>query len=560
MTSGWALSEGVEPTDELLDLIKEVSSVSILAGAGAGKTEFLAQKANYLLQTGICPWPKRILCLSTKKEAQVNIKERIMKRCGATGNRFDSYTFDAFCKSIVDRFKNVLPAKDRPDKGYDIEFEQKNSNGKDKISFNDIRTLAIRIIKTRPDIAKIFSISYSHVFVDEFQDTRFDQYDLLKLLFQKNNTVVNAVGDINQSIMLWADASPTVFRDFRMDFSAKDRFLLKNYRSSKEIQDVLTCFVSFIQSSNSSMTVNTKPMNCSIHVYNNEYEEADNLVQKLKGMIDSGINEKDICVLTKRQSSLYTSVLRDKLTQVGINNLDMTELQDALKEPLGKFFACLFRIFTDKSHSSYNEFCELYLELNNVDRGDEQESKLINKISDLISIYKLEIDEAPSADCILSKINKTLKFIGWSKFISKWGQYKSKSFRDKLWSKLESHLRYTIDITNSLVGASKMFIAENCIHIMNIHKSKGLEYKVVIFLGVEDQAFWKYSSENFEDKCAIYVALSRAKQEIIISTSRHRGFRCNARRDDSISNYKRVKEIYDFLLKNCLLTLTKYEK
>ena len=63
MTSGWALSEGVEPTDELLDLIKEVSSVSILAGAGAGKTEFLAQKANYLLQTGICPWPKRILCL-----------------------------------------------------------------------------------------------------------------------------------------------------------------------------------------------------------------------------------------------------------------------------------------------------------------------------------------------------------------------------------------------------------------------------------------------------------------------------------------------------------------
>ncbi|HAH1001209.1 TPA: ATP-dependent helicase, partial [Escherichia coli] len=79
-----------------------------------------------------------------------------------------------------------------------------------------------------------------------------------------------------------------------------------------------------------------KPKNCSIHVYNNEYEEADNLVQKLNGMIDSGINEKEICVLTKQQSSLYTSVLRDKLTQVGINNLDMTELQDALKEPLGK--------------------------------------------------------------------------------------------------------------------------------------------------------------------------------------------------------------------------------
>ncbi|WOZ78499.1 hypothetical protein [Kosakonia sacchari] len=44
MTSGWALSEGVEPTDELLDLIKEVSSVSILAGAGQVKQSFLLKK------------------------------------------------------------------------------------------------------------------------------------------------------------------------------------------------------------------------------------------------------------------------------------------------------------------------------------------------------------------------------------------------------------------------------------------------------------------------------------------------------------------------------------
>lgn len=558
MIREWTLSEGIEPTDELMDLIREENSVSILAGAGAGKTEFLAQKANYLLQTGLCSWPKRVLCLSTKKEAQVNIKDRVMKRCGLDGRRFDSYTFDAFCKSIVDRFKNALPIKSRPNNGYDLVFDPKQSNGKDNITFNDLRILAIKIIKSRPDIARIFSISYSHIFIDEFQDTRFDQYELIKLLFLNDSNILVAVGDINQSIMLWADACPTVFKDFQRDFSAKNKFLLKNYRSTKEIQNVLSCFISFIDSSQCSDLVKDKSDNCSIHVYENEYEEADDLVHQLKFMLSSGLIEKDICVLTKQQSSLYTSVLRDKLTKVGILNLDMTDLQDALKEPLGRIFASLFRIYTDKSHSSYNEFCDLYLEVNNIIKGEDQESELVRSISQHLSENKSKLTADSSADTILSLINETLKFIKMKKVISKWSQYKSKSFRDNLWVKLESHLRYTIDITKSRSEASKMFRAENCIQLMNIHKCKGLEYKVVLFLGIEDQAFWKYSPDNFEDKCAVYVALSRAKEKIIISTSKNRNFRYSARRDDKVSDYKKVKEIYNFLLKNCKFEIVKH--
>lgn len=103
-----------------------------------------------------------------------------------------------------------------------------------------------------------------------------------------------------------------------------------------------------------------------------------------------------------------------------------------------------------------------------------------------------------------------------------------------------------------------MFRAENCIQLMNIHKCKGLEYKVVIFLGIEDQAFWKYSPDNFEDKCAIYVALSRAKEKIIISTSKNRNFRYSAQRDSKVSDYKKVKEIYGFLINNCQFGIIKH--
>ena len=96
-------------TDELIEIITHDASVAVLASAGAGKTELLAQKASYLFYTNNCAWPKRILSLTFKTEAQLNIKERINKRCGDKASRFDSFTFHAFSKSIVDRFKNALP-------------------------------------------------------------------------------------------------------------------------------------------------------------------------------------------------------------------------------------------------------------------------------------------------------------------------------------------------------------------------------------------------------------------------------------------------------------------
>src|SRR3990167_585101 len=50
---------------------------------------------------------------------------------------------------------------------------------------------------------------------------------------------------------------------------------------------------------------------------------------------------------------------------------------------------------------------------------------------------------------------------------------------------------------------------EGSLPIMTIHKSKGLEYKIVIFMGLEDQAFWSFQSQSEEDTCAFFVALSR---------------------------------------------------
>ena len=82
--------------DRAWEALRETErSVCLTAGAGAGKTEFLAQKAAYLLQTGLCPFPKRILAISFKRDAARNLSSRVRQRCTPEhARRFTSYTFD----------------------------------------------------------------------------------------------------------------------------------------------------------------------------------------------------------------------------------------------------------------------------------------------------------------------------------------------------------------------------------------------------------------------------------------------------------------------------------
>lgn len=57
---------------------------------------------------------------------------------------------------------------------------------------------------------------------------------------------------------------------------------------------------------------------------------------------------------------------------------------------------------------------------------------------------------------------------------------------------------------------------------MTIHKSKGLEYSAVYFVGLEDSAFWNFKRQPEEDRCAFFVALSRAKESVTFTFCKQR--------------------------------------
>ena len=106
-----------------LKVVRSTDNRSVIAGPGAGKTELLAQRAAYLLQTGFAPPPRRILAISFKRDAATNLAARVRQRCHRShAERFDSMTFDAFSKGLIDRFGQALPERWRPRPDYEIMF------------------------------------------------------------------------------------------------------------------------------------------------------------------------------------------------------------------------------------------------------------------------------------------------------------------------------------------------------------------------------------------------------------------------------------------------------
>src|SRR3569833_852134 len=90
--------------------VKASGNTLVTAGPGAGKTELLGQRGVYLLVFASCPFPRRILAISFKRDAARNLRLRFEQRCSKVqAGRLDSLTFDAFAKQLLDRFWRALP-------------------------------------------------------------------------------------------------------------------------------------------------------------------------------------------------------------------------------------------------------------------------------------------------------------------------------------------------------------------------------------------------------------------------------------------------------------------
>ena len=585
--------------DTALGAVKDVTNCLVIAGPGAGKTELLAQKLDYLFSTNKCISPKKILALSFKTDAASNLKERVKKRYGEEyASRFTSLTYSAFEKRILDQFRDALPEDIRPARdyliddwdviketlyendinvhgmrmsdirsyveniilndGYNHKFKTDLLKGaldnKPVLLYRQITKLATHIIDTNEYIRKALQMTYDFVFLDEFQDTTYAQYNLLKTCFLGSSCKLTAVGDNKQAIMRWAGANPDIFPDYILDFNSNEYQLLMNHRSVPKLVEFQKEVHQILNSNHSSIQTNNYPEfqegEITLFEFENESLEAELIANDIESKIQGGIRPSEICILSKQKVDDYSSKLITTLSSKGIKARIENEYQELLKDPTCNLLLDLISCSQGKRDPLiWENISNFYGNINGIDEFTDElilaksYKEIDNTVSDITYLISNFIPNEESMlkliDCIIEKIDE-------KRIISNFSTYNGKSDLDiivKNFSKL-LYKEYSqtqgewLDIVSSFKG-------ENSIPIMTIHKSKGLEYEVVYFLGLEDSAFWNFNHQPEEDKSAFFVALSRAKSYLIFTY-------CKLRNNRSQNN-RNINEIYSLLIQSSLV-------
>jgi len=582
------------------------NNILVTAGPGAGKSELLAQKASYILQTGKCKRDKRILAISFKKDSAKNLKERVELRCGKElASRFDSMTFDAFAKNILDRFKLALPDNWKIKHEYEIDFSISNykemeklfdeirltgpekyslnsntfernsltyntlpidgfnafstaekatqkiwklllNSNPSRLSFTMIGRLVELIFRVNPKLLLALQSTYSYVFLDEFQDTTSIQYDLVKTCFMNTDIKVTAVGDEKQTIMSWAGALADIFNIYKTDFAAVEYQLINNYRSSKALVTIQNIIVDSLMGISQTDVISMKEENgssttpCRVLSYINNIQEAKNISLHIKDLIiNQRIPTNEICILTKQQPDIFTKKLQDELKNLNIKSRVENELQDLLSEPLTNLILTILRlIFSEKSPHDWVRITEFF-SYNHSEKHDENE-KLITEFINYFKESTIDTIEY-SEKGIFEVVSLISSFLNEDILKSVFQHYAQGNYLHEIKINISNYLNsYLHENSFDWILAIEDFEGKDSIKIMTLHKSKGLEFHTIIFIGLEDNSHWNYGRNPLSDNNGFFVAFSRAKEQIIFTVSHRDHYRDNA----SIKNIQPIFDIF----------------
>lgn len=181
-----------------------------------------------------------------------------------------------------------------------------------KIDFEDQVVLTVKLFRERPAVLKEFQMKYKYILVDEFQDTNYMQFVLLKLLCQRHRNLT-VVGDDDQSIFRFRGASLSNIRGFRKIYpDAKKIVLIKNYRST---QDILDASYQLIQQNNPDRLEIQEEVNKrldaaldhkgkSIHMLQLDTlsHEADKVAETILDKVKQGYHFNDVAILVRRNA------------------------------------------------------------------------------------------------------------------------------------------------------------------------------------------------------------------------------------------------------------------
>ncbi len=427
------------------------------------------------------------------------------------------------------------------------------------VDFGDILLHSYNILSNNQEIKKSYQNFIEHILIDEFQDTNLIQYDLIKLILNRNRNLF-CVGDDDQSIYAWRGANIDNIINFPKEFNSPVVRLTKNYRSNSSILEAAACIISNNKNrlGKDLISFNKKIPDQKINLnsfYSQEEESlwiSDNISKKFEENNSIGV----LVRLTAQMRSIEDKLIKYALPYEIIGGprfFDRKEIKDILaylklansfeddlsferiinlpKRGIGDQSV---KIIIDNAREKKVSFFESLDSLsyeNKLPGSLKLKTKpfidIIKKTSDLINKTNLEdigifiIEESGYLKMLENEKNKLKQVENESRIDN------LKEFVNALseFENLDDFLEHV-----GLVNDNQKNIQSNSIKLMTLHAAKGLEFDHVYLPGWEEgifpssRALEHNSSKSLEEERRLaYVGITRAKFDLNLSyaTSRY---------------------------------------
>ena len=419
------------------------------------------------------------------------------------------------------------------------------------VDFDDLLLLPYKILKNNENLAKQISQKYQYIMVDEYQDTNELQYRLLRLLCSSHNNLC-VVGDDDQSIYGWRGATIKNILNFSDHFENSLVIKLEdNYRSTDTILNHANQLIEHNRDRLGKKLIGTRTKGDSIKIYesNDENDETRKIVEDVKKLIDSGENPKNIAILF-RVNALSRS-LEEGFNKAGLHYKLVGGMKFYERSEIKDLIA-YFRILTN-----LNDNFSIKRIINKPKRGigkttiEKLEEKSIEtgkSIFDLIqdldaegislivgkkNARTLKVFEASILDLRESLTQSKMRFLdNFEETFDYRASYDNLPDGFERQANIDEFYGYIRDyfIQNPHLDL-KDFLNEialesenddysgEAVSMMSVHASKGLEFKHLFIIGLEEGFFpiTGDGSDLEEERRLGYVAITRAKDNLTLS-------------------------------------------
>ena len=416
------------------------------------------------------------------------------------------------------------------------------------VDFDDLLLKPVELFKKNKVILEKYQERFRYILVDEYQDTNSIQYELCKLLANKYKNIF-VVGDANQSIYSWRNADYRNILNFEKDYKNTKVILLEeNYRSTNNILKAANCVIKNNTEGNKLNLWSDSGDGEKIDYIrvDDETEEAKFVINKIKDFINIGFKYNDFGILyrTNAQSRIIEEELvksnmpfniigsyyfynrkeiKDLIAYLNLiyNSIDSISLLRVINTPKrGVGPKAIDNLIKKAEENNISIFDAIdsgkELEWKNIILELKENSKELS-LSDLIEevLVKTGLREEYELN---PSIENDIKVEYLNEFKSVAVAFEENGIYD---------LQTFLENIMLVADAGQYKKDSDAINVMTLHSAKGLEFKIVFILGMEEGIFphqrsFENLSEMEEERRLCYVGITRAKTKLYLLSARRR--------------------------------------